>query len=107
MGEISWSASFLLLIVLLVTVIAIFPENLCIPFTTICVFLEPLHYLKNLLFYFGSVFFYFAILASFAIGIIRAIKFFRNNPIILHLLNFITTFDEKSYRKLKKSIAGR
>jgi hypothetical protein len=106
MGGISFSASMLITILLVVSVIAIFPENLCLPFTTTCVFLTPLHYLKNLLYYFGLVFFYFAMIVSFGIFIGKTINFFKENRLVIDLINFLLSFDEKSYNKLSRTIKG-
>ena len=99
MGTISFSATALFVILILLGIIAIFPVNF------FGLYLEPLHQLKNTLSYGGTVFLYFAILVSFGIGIARVTSYVRENKALQNLARFLLTFDHKYYVRMRKQLA--
>lgn len=101
---INFSIGAIALMILVVFIIAVFPEKLCIPFTSYCLFLEPLHYLKTTLTYVVSVVICFTLIAGLVFAVTKLVKFVNDNKAIKPLVKFLLTFDEKHYYELKKAI---
>jgi hypothetical protein len=106
MGEISFSTSLLITIGLLIFLIAVLPDRICLSATN-CLIITPLHALKNLLWFFGSITLLYAYLGALLIGTHKIIRFLVKNQIIMNGLSFLVSFDEASYRKFMRSFKDR
>lgn len=101
---INFSFGSIMVVVAVIFLISILPEKICVPFTTTCLYLEPLHYLKTTLTYVIAVTICLVMVAGFLLLISKAIKFFRSDKAFKPLIMFLLTFDEKYYYNLKKAI---
>ena len=94
----------ILVLVGVVALITIFPTNLCLPFSDICLFLTPLHTLKKIIAFGIGLFLFYgwwvAIIYLFGRGIYVLAKY----PFVKHSLMFLVTFSDENWQGLKNSI---
>lgn len=104
MGLIQDNVKLILTILGIITLIQIFPETLCIPLTTQCVFLEPLHNFRIVLNYGIAVLIFFALIAGSIVALIETIRFIRANKQLQYLIAFLVTFEHKNWVRFRKSL---
>jgi len=97
----------LLVLGIITTVILVFPQKLCVPFTSNCIILTPVIALQNLIIFVGSFFLLFAFIASIITLLIRLTKFAITHDYFRDLFMFLITFDEKYYKSFKAHLSGR
>lgn len=104
MGTVSISVTALLALFGIVAFIGIFPEKLCVPFTDTCLFLTPIHQLKNTLQFVTTVFLLFALITIIVLLIVKFFQFFKRNRFVKYAVMFLMTFDHDYWVKLRKSL---
>ena len=104
-AQISFGASFLILLLGLVGIIAILPANLCVPFTDVCVFLTPLHILKKALTFFIALGMLYGYIAAIIFLFYRSMKWLVRNRLFKNVISFILFVDEDSWRRLRRTIS--
>lgn len=94
----------IIVIVGAIALITIFPTNLCLPFSDICLFLTPLHTLKKALSFGVGLFLFYGwwIAIFYLLG--RGLYNFSKYPMIRHGIMFLITFSDKNWNGLLNSL---
>lgn len=96
-----------LILFAITTVILIFPQKLCIPFSSNCIILTPVITLQNLIVFVGSFFLLYAFIFAVLTLFIGLIKFIITHDYFRDLFMFLVTFDEKYYIRFKSHLSGK
>ena len=95
-----------LMIVFAIAFITVFPTNLCLPFSDICIWLSPLHTMKKILAYGGAVFFFYAYWVAVIYLFGRFIQLLVKYPFVKNGLAFLVTFSDENWQKFRASIVS-
>lgn len=101
---INFSVGSILLVLGLIVLISVFPEKICVPFTSTCFYLYAVQYFKNTMTYLIAVAISLLVFIVPVVLVVRLLKYLKSNKALKELLKFMLTFDDKYYYSLKKAI---
>lgn len=106
-GQLIISLRTIILLGVGIFIIGILPVQICIPLTTTCIFFDELFTFQQYLWFALGTFAYFSLWALLIIGVIKLIQTIQKNKWIINLLDFLTSFDERAYNKMKRTVMSR